>query len=124
MRRLETRRKTMYKLSYQDIKQRLTAETALAALNIKDVKQEGRQLRAPCKACGGDPRSLSINIDKRSFKCWSAGVGGSLIDLAEHTLGCNFHDAAEHLAEFIGDRAEPSRQPRATGTPDKGRSEA
>jgi hypothetical protein len=106
--RLEEEVPMGYKRDYKAIKEQLTVETTIRALNL-EVKREGGQLRGPCKVCQSEDRALSINIEKRVFRCWASDMGGSLVDLAAHTLDCSFHDAASFLADFVGGKHDASR---------------
>jgi DNA primase len=122
--RIEKRRKAMY-LNYKLLKGTLDADAVLAALSIQ-AKRQKEQIRATCKACcGNEGNDLTVNPKLKSFYCHTAKVGGSLIDLAAHTFGCEFREAAEFLAEFTGNpgktsalpshqrRQQPSRSPAA-----------
>ena len=83
-------------VDFEDLKQRISIEAAAKQLQLK-LKQEGDKFRAPCPACGDNPRSLAISGSKNVFYCHSPQKGGDQIALVAHVRECSMKDAAHWL---------------------------
>lgn len=46
--------------------------------------------------------SMSIRLDKQDWRCWTCGIGGSVIDLHMRLKGLSAKDAIRELAEIAG----------------------
>lgn len=84
-------------VSFDEVKQRVSIETAMQRLGLA-LKKSGDQYRGPCPACktGGD-RALAVNTTKNSFYCFPASAGGDQIALVAHIQGLSQKDAAHWL---------------------------
>lgn len=94
-------------VDFAAIKERCGMTEAIQMLGLNLSKQEGDQLRFPCPACNrGDPRALSVNVEKGAFRCFEdRGKGGTdSIALVAHVKGIRQREAAVMLDEHFPDR--------------------
>lgn len=98
-------------VDFAQLKQRVNVEKAITILGLT-MKQQGAQYRGACPACreGGD-RALAINSEKDGYYCFSQKKGGDVIALVAHVKGVTQRDAAQFLAQQIGDSAPADHAP-------------
>jgi DNA primase len=93
-------------IDFAALKEAHSIESIAGMLGL-DVKRNARQLRGPCPACkAGGPRALAINLDRSVYYCFADGKGGDSIALAAHVRGIGPRQAAELIADTLGN---PSR---------------
>jgi hypothetical protein len=70
--------------------------------------------RGACPACkSSDDRALSIT-EGRGFRCWTANVGGDVIELVAHVRGTSAKEAASWIAAATGTVPQSSGRSRST----------
>lgn len=103
------------------------SENTLAAIkravNIVDVvgdyltlHRAGSKFKALCPFHDDHNPSLEINADRQSFKCWSCGTGGDVLDFVMEIEKVEFPEALRMLADRTGIALEetPGDRPNAT----------
>lgn len=69
---------------------------------LKDQRQEGREVRASCPLCSDGGHHFSYNLDKPLWICHASGEGGDWLRYMERRAGMDFKDALLYLAEQAG----------------------
>lgn len=85
-------------VDFNELKNRVSIEDAVAKLGLPITHKSQHALRAACPACktGGD-RALAITPAKSLYYCFAADAGGDQIALVAHIKGLSVRDAAEWL---------------------------
>jgi DNA primase catalytic core len=69
---------------------------------LRDQRQEGREVRAVCPLCSDGGHHFSYNLDKPLWICHASGEGGDWLRYMERRAGMDFKDALLYLAEQAG----------------------
>jgi hypothetical protein len=87
---------------FEEVRNRVSLEDAIAFLSLKLTKREGDQLRFECPHCrGANKRALSINLDK-GFRCFTSSKSGNdATALVAHCRNISQRDAAQMLCEHF-----------------------
>jgi hypothetical protein len=87
---------------FEDVRNRVSLEDAIAFLSLKLTKREGDQLRYECPHCrGSNKRALSVNLDK-GFTCFTANKrGNDATALVAHCRNISQRDAAQMLSDHF-----------------------
>jgi len=85
------------------------------AINIVDlvgeylpVTRAGSKFKALCPFHDDHNPSLELNPDRQSYKCWSCGAGGDVIDFVKEYERVEFPEALRMLADRAGIALEAS----------------
>lgn len=95
--------------SIDDLKRRIDLHELCERLGLKRGKGKRANYHSPHHS--DKSPSLSVTEDGKSWRDWSADVGGSCVDLVMYVQGCELGDAIRHLHEMYAipfDPKEPS----------------
>jgi len=96
-------------LDRQSILDAYRLDTYLTGLGVS-VKTTSHKFKCSCPLHKDDTPSMSVDMDKRLWKCFSCGHGGTVIDLHMRVHGMGFKDAIFDLAEKAGiDTSAPTK---------------
>lgn len=87
-----------------ELLQALDMLDVVSSLGLEQFQTGTRiRIRCPQHTNGVDKHpSCEIFRDKKTYKCWSCGASGSVIDLVMAVRGSDYHDALEFLASLTG----------------------
>jgi DNA primase len=78
-------------------------------LDLDKYKAIGDERKLSCPLCDGKSRSLTVNIVKQNFQCFSCKARGNVLDFVAKKEGCTIKEAAHKLAVWfkVGNTVEP-----------------
>jgi DNA primase len=101
-------------IDFAALKEAHSIESIAQALGL-EYRRNGKQLRGPCPACkSGGARALAINLDRGLYYCFADGKGGDSIALASHVRACSPREAAEFIADRLGNPGRHDKEPVST----------
>ncbi len=83
------------------------------------LHRQGGKFKALCPFHDDHNPSLELNSERRSFKCWSCGAGGDVIDFVKDFERVEFPEAVRMLAERAGITLERTEAQASTAGPSK-----
>jgi len=81
------------------------------------LRRAGSKYKALCPWHDDHNPSLEVNPERQSFKCWSCGVGGDVIDFVKNYEHVDFPEALRMLADRAGIALE---SPPSSASPPRG----
>ena len=89
-------------IDFAALKEAHPIDEVARALGLQ-MRGNSHQLRGECPACKqGGARALAINLDRGVYYCFAEGKGGDQIALAAHVRGTSPREAAELIADKLG----------------------
>ncbi len=100
-------------MNRQDILDRVPIDAYLRAMG-RTADARGDKLMASCPLHDDKTPSMSIDLGKKLWKCFSCGAGGTVIDLHMRVAGLSVKDAMFDLAEKHGIQIDATPHKTAT----------
>lgn len=90
------------RVTWTEIKERISIESVAISLLGEPAAKQGRRLLWHCPWHDDRHPSLSVDLDRMTWKCWPCGIGGDAVALAIKSSGSTFPEAVRHVAELCG----------------------
>jgi len=90
------------RIDWSEIKDRI--DLAMVATNLLGPahQRKGNRLLWPCPFHDDQHPSFQVDLTRKTWRCWTCGIGGDAADLVMQVNGCDFPEAVRILADLSG----------------------
>ena len=90
------------RIDWHDIKGKVPLDMVATNLLGPHHERKGNRLLWPCPFHDDDHPSFQVDLDRKTWRCWTCAIGGDAAELVKLHNECSFPEAVKFLADLVG----------------------